>query len=154
MGEQGAIIYTSDAGLSWTFQQSGTSQPLYGASAAGDSFIAVGRGGIILRSKDTTTVSVDLGVDSKKPKKFELLQNYPNPFNPTTIIQYNITKTEYVNLKVYDVLGKEIETLVNDIKKPGNYEVTWNASNLSNGIYFYRLITPSFLVVKKMLLIK
>ena len=69
--------------------------------------------------------------------KFELNQNYPNPFNPTTKISYSIPLLEFVSLKVYDLLGKEVATLVNDQKHAGKYEVTFNATDLSSGVYFY-----------------
>ena len=92
--------------------------------------------------------------------KFNLEQNYPNPFNPLTTIQYKIPllggdeRGGLVTLKVYNILGREIETLVNDLKEPGAYEATWNAANISSGIYFYRLQAGEYKETKKMLLIK
>ncbi len=86
--------------------------------------------------------------------KFELSQNYPNPFNPTTSIQYAINSRQFVSLKVYDVLGKEVAALVNEEKKPGTYEVKFDGSRLSSGIYFYRIKTGSFVQTKKMVLLK
>jgi len=88
------------------------------------------------------------------PKEFVLYQNYPNPFNPVTSIQYSISSRQFVTLIVYDVLGKEVTTLVNDEKQPGVYEVEFNASNLSTGIYFYQLKAGSFVQTKKMILAK
>jgi hypothetical protein len=93
-------------------------------------------------------------VDIKIPDSFVLHQNYPNPFNPKSIIKYEISKTGYVTLGVYDILGKEITTLVNEIKSPGYYEVIFNGANLSSGTYFYRLQTGEFFSSKKMSLIK
>ena len=108
------------------------------------------------------TVEADLGM----PSKFELYQNYPNPFNPTTTIKY-ITPTvktlhatsqqKYatsVQLKVYDILGNEVSTLVNEKQQPGVYEVTFDASKLASGIYFYRLKAGNFSQTNKMILIK
>ena len=96
---------------------------------------------------------------SNLPNKFELMQNYPNPFNPTTTIQYTIpiVKAENnvsVQLKVYDILGREVATLVNKQQSPGKYSVQFNAKGLNTGIYFYTIKVGSFISTKKMLLIK
>ncbi len=88
------------------------------------------------------------------PNEIFLKQNYPNPFNPVTIINYSIPSTSYVQLKVYDTLGKEIATLVNEKQVPGNYEVTFNAGKISSGVYFYTLIFNNKIITKKMLLTK
>lgn len=85
---------------------------------------------------------------------FSLSQNYPNPFNPLTSIHYAIGKRQFVTLKVYDILGNEIATLVNDEKSAGNYEVNFNASNIPSGVYFYRLQAGSFIQTNKMILLK
>ena len=85
---------------------------------------------------------------------FQLFQNYPNPFNPMTKIKYSIPKQSYVTLKVYDILGNEIETLANEEKPAGEYEVTLDAVNLPSGVYFYRLQAGSFVKTKKMILLK
>jgi len=85
---------------------------------------------------------------------YSLSQNYPNPFNPTTSIQYAISSRQFVTLKVYDVLGNEIETLINEEKSAGSYEVEFNAIGLSSGIYFYRLQAGSFIETKKMILLQ
>jgi len=90
------------------------------------------------------------------PKNFNLFQNYPNPFNPETIISFNLIKRELATLKIYDILGREVAVLVNEIKNPGNYRVVFDASSvgISSGIYFYRLITPSYSLTRKMSYIK
>ena len=93
------------------------------------------------------------------PKKFELFQNYPNPFNPATTINYSIPAFETghapsVHLKVFDILGREVASLVNETKTPGNYKVNFNASNLASGVYFYRLQAGNFIQTKKMILMK
>ena len=88
------------------------------------------------------------------PDKFSLSQNYPNPFNPTTIIGYSIPKASFVTLKVYDVLGREVATLVNKEKSIGNYNVEFNGSGLSSGIYFYKIQAGDYSSVKKMVLVK
>ncbi|MEN8192115.1 MAG: T9SS type A sorting domain-containing protein [Bacteroidota bacterium] len=89
------------------------------------------------------------------PKVFALEQNYPNPFNPSTTIQYTISKQSYVSLKVFDMLGREVTTLINEKQPKGNYQVAFNASNLTSGVYFYRLETSSgFAETKKLVLLK
>ncbi|MCX6149568.1 MAG: T9SS type A sorting domain-containing protein [Ignavibacteriales bacterium] len=81
-------------------------------------------------------------------------QNYPNPFNPSTVISYSILTASNVTLRIYDVLGKLITTLVNENREAGNYKVNFNASELSNGIYYYKLQSGNFVAIKKMLLLK
>jgi len=83
-----------------------------------------------------------------------LYQNYPNPFNPSTKINYQIPEISFVTIKVYDVLGNEITTLVNEEKPSGNYEVEFNASTLPSGIHFYKLQAGDFVETKKMILLK
>jgi polyhydroxybutyrate depolymerase len=98
-----------------------------------------------------------VGVSEKHqtiPNNFSLSQNYPNPFNPSTTIKYQIPELSFVILKVYDVLGNEIATLVNEEKTAGTFEITWYAENLSSGVYFYRLQAGSFVETKKMILMK
>ncbi len=87
-------------------------------------------------------------------EKYELLQNYPNPFNPSTTIEYSITKTENVSLKIFDLLGNELTTLVNEIKSPGKYRVEFDGTALTSGVYFYELKTKNFSQTKKLLLLK
>ena len=88
------------------------------------------------------------------PVKFELSQNYPNPFNPSTTINYDIPKDGKVSLRLFDMSGKEVATLVNEVKTAGYYSVTFNAANLSSGVYFYSITANNFTAIKKMMLIK
>jgi hypothetical protein len=88
------------------------------------------------------------------PEDYELYQNYPNPFNPTTTIRFTIPHRSNVTLKVYDMLGKEIATLVDEEKNPGSYEVKFDASNLPSGVYFYKIKAGEFTQTKKMILMK
>ena len=100
--------------------------------------------------KYSDNVEIDLG----SPAEFSLRQNYPNPFNPSTSIQYAIGNRQFVSLKVYDILGNEVATLVNEEKPTGTYEIDFDASNLTSGIYFYQLTAGSFSQTKKMLLLR
>ncbi|MCX6152449.1 MAG: T9SS type A sorting domain-containing protein [Ignavibacteriales bacterium] len=88
------------------------------------------------------------------PEYFYLSQNYPNPFNPVTTIKYSLPIQKQVSIKVFDVLGREVKTLIDDLKLPGNYEVIFNATGLSSGIYFYRIDAGEFSKTKKMLVLK
>lgn len=88
------------------------------------------------------------------PDKFKLSQNYPNPFNPSTVINYEIASNSNVQLKIYDISGKEVMTLVNELKEPGRYEATFNGSNFASGVYYYKLTAGNFTSVKKMFLVK
>jgi len=88
------------------------------------------------------------------PYLYELYQNYPNPFNPATNINFDLPQKSYVKLSIYDLTGKEVITLINEPKDPGKYSVSFNAENLSSGIYFYRLQTDKYSSVKKMVLIR
>ncbi|MCW8850906.1 MAG: T9SS type A sorting domain-containing protein [Melioribacteraceae bacterium] len=106
-------------------------------------------------------MTTDVEQFSEVPTSFALNQNYPNPFNPTTTISYSIPSVrtgsnlqENVNLTIYDLLGREVKNLVNEFKQPGNYEVTFDASSLTSGIYYYTLSSSNFSQTKKMLLIK
>jgi hypothetical protein len=92
--------------------------------------------------------------DNNLPKEFKLYSNYPNPFNPATSIKYDLPKSTRVVVKVYDIVGREIATLVDADQKAGYYETKFNAANLASGIYFYRITTPEFTLTKKMMLMK
>jgi hypothetical protein len=88
------------------------------------------------------------------PLTYALYQNYPNPFNPVTTIKYSIPNSERVVLKVYNILGQEVATLVNEEQRAGVYELKFDASNLASGVYFYKLQAGKFIDVKKMMLVK
>ncbi len=96
----------------------------------------------------------DVPRETSLPLEFKLEQNYPNPFNPATTIQFSIPKTESVTLKVYDLLGREVATLVNEEKSPGDYEIRFDGSNLASGMYIYQLQAGNMVISKKMMLIK
>lgn len=98
-------------------------------------------------------VSVN-GKPSSLPEKFELEQNYPNPFNPSTNFEFRIAEFGFVSLKVYDLLGREVATLVNEIKQAGTHNVKWDASKIASGVYFYKLTAGGFVETKKMVLMR
>ncbi len=102
----------------------------------------------------TFEYSSEISVEVTVPDEFNLSQNYPNPFNPSTVIEFGIPKSSFVSLKIYDVLGNEIQTLVNEEKPAGRYEVKFNGSSFSSGIYYYTLKSGDFSSTKKLILMK
>ncbi len=98
--------------------------------------------------------SKEIEVNVNKLVDYSLEQNYPNPFNPTTNIGFRIAEFGFVSIKVYNVLGKEVATLLNEEKKPGAYKIKFDGSKLSSGIYFYKLQSGDFVQTKKMILLK
>lgn len=109
----------------------------------------------VAAARSKFSIITDMGdKESLKPISFNLAQNYPNPFNPATIIKFSIPEENIVILKVYDVLGKEIAVLINEKKTAGNYEISFNASGLSSGVYFYKFEAGNFTSTKKMILIR
>lgn len=106
-------------------------------------------------SKSTFTINPPVDVqENGVPGKFELMQNYPNPFNPVTTIRYKVPHSTFVTIKVFDMLGNEIKTLVNGYTNPGTHEVRFDAERLSSGVYIYRMQTDKFTDTKKLLLLK
>jgi hypothetical protein len=99
-------------------------------------------------------IVTSLNGDVTEITDYRLEQNYPNPFNPKTQITYSIPKAEIVKIKVYDILGKEIKTLLNDYQPAGIYEIDFDGTGLQSGVYFYRIISGSYADTKKMILLK
>jgi len=149
------IIYgSSDRGATWGPQHTapaGTYRHI-GANYLASEFWAVrDNGGITYMFMNPTGINQ---IGNEVPDKFTLDQNFPNPFNPTTTIKFSIQTAQYVTLKVYDILGNEIETLVNEKQNPGSYSVEFDASNNPSGIYYYKLEAGDFREVRKMILVK
>jgi photosystem II stability/assembly factor-like uncharacterized protein len=160
VGDGGKIFKTTNGGEQWILQQSGVVSNLRSVYFIdSNTGWVVGDNGIILH---TTNGGVSfVGDESNHTSFFDLLQNYPNPFNPSTKISYSIPEYSNVTIKIFDILGNEIETLVNEEKPAGTYEISWYAANPPSGVYFYQLkATPSggqagsFVETKKMLLLK
>lgn len=107
-----------------------------------------------MKYKQPGFIPLDVKDDVKPPLEFALYQNYPNPFNPVTTIKYQIPQSGTVTIKVYDVLGKEIATLANEEKSAGSYEVKFDASRLSSGVYFYKIRAGEYISVRKMILLR
>ena len=156
VGETGLILSTTDGGDTWNQQFSPTltdfSDIEYSQNNSG---IIKGEDGVIIGTKKGTQI---VGIESEQqnslPDNFYLSQNFPNPFNPGTTLRYSIPNHSMVIIKVYDILGNEIETLINEEKPAGTYEITWYPANLSSGVYFYQLRAGSYIETKKMILLK
>ena len=103
---------------------------------------------------DTSFTIVSIENEFETPNTFYLAQNYPNTFNPVTTIRFQTEDFGFVSLRVYDILGNELETLVNEEKPKGVYEITFDGSDLTSGIYFYQLKTDNYIETKKMQLMK
>jgi len=157
--EKGVIIKTTNTGLNWYYQVSNDSNALFGNYFINENTgYVTGWNGKILK---TTNGGGVIGIEpltNEVPSQFQLYQNYPNPFNPTTRIRFALPRSSFATLIVYDILGREIETLVNEQLNTGTYEADWNASNYSSGVYFYKLTAGSaeggFTDSKKMTIIK
>ncbi len=118
-------------------------------------WIGTSGGVAVYREGGVVIIPVKVEEKSKEiPTKFELYQNYPNPFNPTTTIEFDLPERSYVRLVVYDVLGREIERVVDEELDAGKYKVKFDASNLLSGVYFYVLDAGRFRDVKKMVLVR
>jgi hypothetical protein len=109
---------------------------------------------IVLDFRANTWLTIGIQQLSTIAEEFSLRQNYPNPFNPTTKINFSIPKSDYVSLRVYDILGREVKVLVNENLSTGEYEVDFDAKGLSSGMYYYSLRAGDYVSVKKMVLVK
>lgn len=163
-GLQGYVLKTTDQGISWQQSQTGLTVNFRCADII-DSLNAYicGDGGVIIKTTNGGITFIQ-PISNNTPEKFSLSQNYPNPFNPSTTIRFSIPLLRGVSgeagrgmftlLKIYDILGNEIETLVNQSIAPGTYSVEWNAANYPSGVYFYTLSSGDFRQTYKMVLIK
>ena len=155
-GENRIIQATTNGGVNWINQTNFQSGVNYRSIYFTDSLTGwvVGDSGIILKTTTGGVLTNFTNTSTEIPGNYFLSQNYPNPFNPVTNLEFGISKLGFVSLKVYDVLGSEIKTLVNENKPAGNYEIEFDAIHLSSGIYFYKIETTEFTDVKKMMIIK
>jgi len=129
----------------------------YHISGADPVFFIYNLKGTIIKGVFYGDTSFIAGIKDKglnQPNEFVLSQNYPNPFNPLTIIKYGIKEKANVKLTVYDILGREIKTLLNETKEPGNYQIQFDGTGMVSGVYFYRLTTKQFEKCRKMILMK
>ena len=172
VGGRGTILVSTDAGAHWRTEGCGAAANLFSvAFSGGNNLTIAGSGGAIVHTSNGGVLFVDDDLNGHMPGAYALEQNYPNPFNPVTAIRYEIPAPQrnasdfstgrgspsrgvYVSLKLYDVLGREIATLVSGVKQPGVYHVEWDGGRFPSGVYLYRLFAGTFSDVKKMILIR
>ncbi|MCX7833363.1 MAG: T9SS type A sorting domain-containing protein, partial [Ignavibacteria bacterium] len=155
-GTSGSGVYLStNNGTSWIQKNQGFyPNPSISSLLIANNFIFAGTYRNSVWRRSYQEIIGIKNISTEIPSRFELYQNYPNPFNPTTKIKFDLPKSDFITLKIYDALGREVETLVNKTLPSGSYEVEWNASKYSSGVYFYRLQADEFMDTKRMLLIK
>jgi hypothetical protein len=154
------VYISNDNGINWTRRNEGLyNPPTINSFCILNNYIFAGTGGFGVYRRPLSELVGIQPISSEIPEEFSLSQNYPNPFNPETKIKFEIpisksetnSKTE---IRIYDISGKLIETLVKENLSPGTYEVTWSAANYSSGVYFYKLVSGNYVNTKKMILIK
>lgn len=154
VGLGGIILNTTDGGQTWNRVPNITTNDLLAVDFVdNNNGWVVGTGGTILHFSGNTT-GINNNPTNKIPFTFKLEQNYPNPFNPSTVISYQLAVGDHVTLKVYDILGREVATLVNRKQRAGSYKVNFNAGRLSSGVYFYRLNYGDYSATKKMIVLR
>lgn len=154
----GSVLASTDDGGSWNMENAGMSSgsAVHLAIDTVNKLLYFSGSGDTLWSRPLSQMvtAIDAPPTNDLPHEFSLSQNYPNPFNPTTVISYQLSAGSDVTLKVYDVLGREVATLVNQKQSAGKYSVTFDGSKLASGVYFYRLVAGSYIAVKKLVLLK
>jgi len=157
-GSIGHLYKTTDGGFNWRREETGTDPRFWRSIYSFDDSLVWGVGGAGRMYYTTTggqTVVIISSNEESTPKEFELYQNYPNPFNPKTVINYQLPFNSEVKVKIYNILGNEIETLVNEKQSSGSYSVTFDGSNYPSGVYLYRLeIDGNVMDTKRMVLLK
>jgi len=149
----GFILHTEDGADTWQPQVENLSAPLNALYVKNGQAWAVGGHGLILKTNNLVTWS-NPSTGQIYPLTYHLGQNFPNPFNPSTTIEFTLPKSEYVELKVYNILGKEVSTLVSNKLNQGNHTYTFDGKNLASGIYYYQLVAGDYREVKKMILLR
>jgi hypothetical protein len=149
----GELKKSTDGGVSFTsipfIAQNGITTMSFINSMTG---WIMGAGGMIIKTGDLLTNSGE--IISQTPKSFSFSQNYPNPFNPSTVIRFELSVVSNTVLKIYDITGREVQTLVNEKLQPGVYEKTFDGSKLTSGVYFYKITSNDISETRRMLLIK
>lgn len=149
----GTIYTTNNASTSWTTLQSATNQDLNSIHTFdGINLWAVGNSGVV-STNYTAETGIEI-IDLNIPGTFFVEQNYPNPFNPSTKIRFGVVEESNVVIEIYNIAGQKLDEIVNDYMSGGYYEVNFNASKLSSGIYFYTIRTKDNHVTRKMTLLR
>jgi hypothetical protein len=149
------VYLSTNGGVNWIQKNQGfIGNPAIYSFLIYNNYIFAGTYGYSIWRRSLSEITGIQNISTETSSKYSLSQNYPNPFNPTTNIKFSIVNSGDVKLVVYDIMGKEVQTLVNERLQPGTYEATFGGSMLNSGVYFYKLITNSFTETKKMLMIK
>jgi hypothetical protein len=156
VGNNGTILATTDGGTNWYVDSSvanittGNLYDLFALPSMETGWV-VGDSGVIRISGTPVDVEPNMGY---VPEKHSLSQNYPNPFNPSTTIEFSLPQASHTTLRVYNMVGEEVATLVSEELNVGKYTTQWNASGVASGVYFYRLQVGDFVATKKLLLLR
>jgi len=155
-GENGAVLKSTNGGINWTAQARISTNYFNSVNITNiNTSYAFGDFGSIMKTNNAGLVSIKETNQISAPNEFKIINIYPNPFNPRTVINYQLSISNFVSLKVYDVLGNEVANLVNEKKNPGSYKVEFNGSKLSSGIYFVSLLVNGNVIdTKSMVLVK
>ena len=158
VGDNGTIRITTNGGESWFtdpfFNSPSTRNYKFVSCVHKQTNTFYAMSDSIFYVSDEPVIAGINNISSEIPENFSLLQNYPNPFNPVTMLKFQIPRNGFVKLTVFDMLGKEIETLVNEDLHAGTYEYEWNGINMPSGVYFYKLTAGNFTETRKMIMIK
>jgi hypothetical protein len=147
------VYLSTNSGNQWTSISDGLYSPPLSLAVDSNNKVFAGTvdAGVFYLAEGPTSID---NSDTLTLSNFVMLQNYPNPFNSSCTIKYSIPKSSQILLKIFNTLGQEIETLVNEEKPIGTYELNWNAANLPSGVYFFRLQASGYVETKKMILLK
>jgi hypothetical protein len=147
----GGIKKSTNSGENWVSEYASSGKTFYSLFIVNENNIwCAGSGGVIVAKRLPTGISGTF----TEINEYKLYENYPNPFNPTTKIKFDVVKSGTVRIMVYDITGREIQTLVNERLQPGTYETTFDGSQLTSGVYFYRMVTDGYSETKRMILVK
>jgi len=147
------IFLSTNNGDTWIQKNQGLGNLYANGFIVHNNYVYAGTNDGIWRRSLQEIISIN-PISSKIPKEYKLYQNYPNPFNPTTTIKSAVPRASSIKISVFDVSGREVETLVNEQLQPGTYSTQWNASAYSSGVYFYKIQSGEFSETKRMLLLK
>ena len=149
------VFRSENGGATWTLSSDGLTNLNINTMVIdqnGYLYVAATNGGLF-RTNESTVLSVH-EISGRTPERFLLAQNYPNPFNPATKIEFQVRNRGFVTLKIYNLLGNEVATLVSEELQPGTYSTSWDASNMPSGVYFSRLQSGTFVQSRKIVLMK
>lgn len=153
VGYNGLMLRTTNGGTNWIKKIAPLNVDYLSIRTKGNQGWAVGGNGTVIYNENVTLTGItQTGIEM--PEKFNLSQNYPNPFNPSTNIKFDILRDGFTSLKIYDILGKEVSSLVSEELKAGSYDYQFNGGSINSGIYYYVLRSGEFIQTKKMMLVK